>query len=654
MEQKERMTSSVAKTCFDAIRAKQSALAAGYDPMVVENQTIYEQLLQRAVDSSSSIENDECETESKQKWKTRARKQTPLVNAGYVSRVLAISYAIRSFVSYHKLVSATTLDTKRRIRIVFLGCGVDAIGLWARSLLSTDDNTLGMTVIEIDKPEVCSIKRKMIETQNMVHNILEHSGQELASKKAAANYYTGTIDPTLSSSKSDEANNSSDNCSNDRGYDYVLIPGDLSETSSLERVIDLDDNNGKEQIPTLVVSELVLSYLPPSSTDALFQWCADRLCRTSDSALVALEPLGFPNRSIKGVLSVEEGYRQDYCQKFQDKMERGRSNNRIQTNIEPQDVFFHPIGSSATAISSRLAKTGFYFATTTNLGIISSAATASASNFQSMENTGSNTLVCPDVFDEHAALILHLQSYILACGISGSTGDAPDLLFRRLMCPWEGRPPDLALMRSGLPRIDFERGIVYHEIEVTDEAAARSLFQNTYGKEYTEEHPAIRKLVKAVLNNDMRETSLGESMENSSAIGNVYRSSGGIFLVASKYSLESSQIRRQVVGCIGIRSYKGKEAATSSTLEIFRLAVTVDHRGQGIGTGLLGLVEAYAREKLSRKQGHPKIKFVANTLTILEDAAKLYEKCGYLSEKEAPLGDKLVLRTYTKEVDRIV
>ena len=73
-------------------------------------------------------------------------------------------------------------------------------------------------------------------------------------------------------------------------------------------------------------------------------------------------------------------------------------------------------------------------------------------------------------------------------------------------------------------------------------------------------------------------------------------------------------------------------------------------KGQGIGTSLLGLVEAYAQEKLSKKRGHPKIKFVANTITILEDAAKLYEKCGYLSEKEAPLGDKLVLRTYTKEV----
>jgi ribosomal protein S18 acetylase RimI-like enzyme len=699
------MTSSVAKTCFDAIRAKQSAVVAGYDPMVVENQGIYEKLLLQAVDSSSIEE--ESEADSKPKSKPRTRRQTPLVNAGYASRVLSISYAIQSFVSYHKLVSSSlqqeqsqyTRNTKGRIRIVLLGCGVDVIGLWARSLVQTDDNTMAITIIEIDKPEVCSIKRKMITDQGMVDNLVERNANESTTKNTAATrYYTGNIvlPSSSSSSSNDNCDYSSDNC-NDGCYDYVLIPGDLNDTSALERTFLFDDNDGQEEVPTLVVSELVLSYLPPSGTDRLLRWCCDRLCRTSDSALVSLEALGSPGISVEtsqtaianagGVISVEEGYQQDYCQKFHDKMERGRSSNRTENHIAslPSNGLFHPIGSSAEEISCRLREARFAGASSaTSLGVISSLAAASASNSKrNNNNNDAKTLVCPDIFDEHAALILHLQSYVLACGfIAPQLQHCDNLLFRRLMSPWERRPntgPDLALMRSGLPIMDSGGGIVYDEIEVSDEASVRSLFQSTYGKEYTEKYPAIRKMVKGVLNNDMRETPITTqsnaviddsqgpqniSCGSSSVIGDFYRSSGGIFLVAAKYTMQSlpedkigqngnhliqSKIR-QVVGCVGIRSYMGKDADSSRTLEIFRLAVDTGHRGQGIGRNLLRAVEAYARERRI-KQDRMSPKFVANTLTILEDATNLYEKCGYRTERETLLGTKLLLRTYAKEAD---
>eukprot|EP00533_Pseudo-nitzschia_delicatissima_P011796 CAMPEP_0197272790 /NCGR_PEP_ID=MMETSP1432-20130617/10388_1 /TAXON_ID=44447 /ORGANISM="Pseudo-nitzschia delicatissima, Strain UNC1205" /LENGTH=168 /DNA_ID=CAMNT_0042738373 /DNA_START=1 /DNA_END=503 /DNA_ORIENTATION=- len=142
------------------------------------------------------------------------------------------------------------------------------------------------------------------------------------------------------------------------------------------------------------------------------------------------------------------------------------------------------------------------------------------------------------------------------------------------------------------------------------------------------------------------------STVNSSAIGNFYRSSGGIFIVATKYSTQPSlgekravecsghistpsQIQRQVVGCVGVRSYRGKDADSSSTFEIFRLAVDANHRGRGIGKKLLRSVEAYAEERRN-KQRPVCIKFVANTLTILEDAANLYERGGYRAERETP------------------
>lgn len=686
------MTSSVAKTCFDAIRAKQSAVVAGYDPIVVDHQDVYKEFLLRAVDSSSSVE-EESESDSTQNAKIRTRRQTPLVNAGYASRVLSISYAIRSFVSYHKLVVSST-----KIRIVLLGCGVDVIGLWARSLVQTDGNTMAVRVIEIDKAEVCSIKRKMIVDQGMVNNLVERCTHESSgTNEAPTRYYTGSI--VLPSSLSNKSGNTHrENC-NDDCFDYVLIPGDLNDTSKLESIICSNSNCQKEEVPTLVVSELVLSYLPPSSTDRLLRWCADRLCTTSDSALISLEPLGSPRVSSETsastkpnsggserVISVEEGYQRDYCKKFNDKMERGRSTNRKadQMALLPSNALFHPIGSSTEKISSRLKEVGFSGASsTTSLGVISSVAAASASKSQS--NDTAKTLVCPEIFDEHAALILHLQSYAFACGfIAPQAQPSTDLLFRRLMCPWvrgANRGPDLAMMRSGLPIVDPGGGIVYNEIEVSDETSVRSLFQNTYDKNYTDKYPAIRKMVKAALNNDMRATAVASmttesngvigncqgsqnaSSESPSAIGDFYRSSGGIFIVAVKCTPQASSKDkiecqdddhskqskiRQVVGCVGIRSHEGKDTNSSRTLEIFRLAVAANHRGQGIGRNLLRSVEAYAQEKW-KKQQHVNLKFVANTLTILEDAASLYEKCGYRTEKDTRLGDMLVLRTYTKE-----
>ena len=103
--------------------------------------------------------------------------------------------------------------------------------------------------------------------------------------------------------------------------------------------------------------------------------------------------------------------------------------------------------------------------------------------------------------------------------------------------------------------------------------------------------------------------------------------------------------RRHVVGCVGIRSCEAKDIDASRTLEIFRLAVDANHRGQGIARNLLQAAELYAQEQRRNKC----LRFVANTLTILDAAAGLYESCGYQAEKDLPLGSKLVMRTYIKE-----
>ena len=194
------MSSSIAKTAFDAIRAKQSAAVAGYNPIVVGNQDVYERLLRLA---------------------SKGRLLTSLVNAGYVSRVLSISHMIQSFIAYHKFMASSSAQKKQKLRIVLLGCGIDVIGLWAHSLLRKDNkcnlgdddsaSLLSITIVEIDTPEICSIKRSILTDQGIVSNLVERScsdgvwasndatGTDTGKKTASAAtpYYAGTIDLPL-------------------------------------------------------------------------------------------------------------------------------------------------------------------------------------------------------------------------------------------------------------------------------------------------------------------------------------------------------------------------------------------------------------------------------------------------------------------------
>jgi len=461
-------------------------------------------------------------------------------------------------------------------------------------------------------------------------------------------YYTGDL---IAPSSTPSSPSLSSKIKND--YDYVLVPADLKDTSTLEVIVEIEEDD----IPTLVISELVLSYLPPPSTDQLLRWCSDRLCRTSDSALISLEALGFDTTvsvrgSNGGIISVADGYRREYCRRFDEKMKIGKSTS---------NSLFHPIGSSTEQVSIRLRKAGFSEASSAaNLGVVASVAAAAVSS------TSKTPLICPEIFDEHAAFFLHLLSYVLVCGLidisqqkMNQSEDSIDFsLLRSLLCPWE-RPNALAFVRAGLPIIDLRKGIAYTEIESIDEGQVRDMFKSTYDI-YKDDYPAIRKMVKGVLNNDLMKTTT--TNYNSSAISDYYRSLGGVFLVAVRYTDSSSlkydnddgnnddtkkihQNCRKVVGCVGIRSCEAKDADASRTLEIFRLAVDINHRGQGIARNLLQAVERYA---LEQRRNHS-LKFVANTLTILNAAACLYESCGYQVEKEKPLGNKLLMRTYIKE-----
>jgi O-methyltransferase involved in polyketide biosynthesis/GNAT superfamily N-acetyltransferase len=548
-------SSPVAKTAFDSLQAKQSAVSVGYDPIVVRNQEVYRQFLQEAT------------TE----WKTK--RQTPLVNAGYAARVLAISHAIHSFVAYHQH------RQSNRIQLVFLGCGADVIGLWAHSLEPSK-----VTVLELDTPEVCSIKRDLWIRKHFVDPVSSSSNEE----------DSGRLVGRIRSREHLEAGNIQPN--------YALCPIDLRDISQLNNVVqEYMDLNA----PTLAVSELVLAYLAPTETEELLSWCSSHLCISPGSSIVALEPLGYESSS-SNVISVMEGYKREYCQQFGCKMERGKSLHNKEKKTEQSS--FHPVGMSYRDVATRFEQAGFEKGHSVSLGVAAAHAMPSKS------------FVVPEIFDEHAALTFHLKSYTVVCGFSKGT----EALLRRIMCPSEFASTEIQPLLT--PKV------VYTVIEATDEIPVRTLFSNTYCH-FLEQYPAIRKMARGAMDGDL---SIATHKEKDSVIGGRYKSFGGCFLVAIRYE----KGERQVVGCVGIRQCERKD--NPKTLEVFRLSVDANHRGKGIGRTLLNRVELFALS-----QGSPKV--IANTLTILESAMRLYEACGYTAEKDTSLGT-LDLRTYVKQL----
>ena len=543
-------SSPVGKTAFDSLQAKQSAVSAGYDPIVVQNAGRYKDLL-RLITSEWKIKN-----------------QTPLVNAGYAARVLVVSQIIHSFIRYHQMRKTD------RIQIVLLGCGADVIGLWAHSLCPEK-----VVLLEVDTPEVCSLKKDLLLSKEII-TVQDDNNNE------SSLTLTGHIrdDPSFKGEEGSKCN-------------YYLCPMDLKDISGLDSITSQCIDN---MCPTLAVSELVLSYLQPKETDSLLQWCSSMLCTSPNSCTVALEPLG----SEGTLTNVIDGYKRRYCELFESKMERGQAKKKERKQL------FVPIGSSCEAVVRRFVEMGYEKAHVANLGRAAAFAVR-PKEFQVRE-----------IFDEHAALVCYLKSYAVALGFSADT----DGLMRRMLCPWKF-PMEVS------PSIHDDIAIT--TIDPIDEEAVRDLVYQVYEPKF-EDYPAVRKMVKTMMNSDL---SIKPADSNSSVIASRYSSMGGLFLVALEYGKNG----RQMVGCVGVRPYDRKEK--SKALEVVRLAVDPSHRGKGIGRKLLEMVEMFS---ISRGC----MNLIANTISILESAISLYQSCDYKLEKEASLGGKLTLLTYTKPLGR--
>lgn len=307
--------------------------------------------------------------------------------------------------------------------------------------------------------------------------------------------------------------------------------------------------------------------------------------------------------------SVLEGYKHRYCQSFVEKLSRGLA------KFDPEDLF-HPLGCDVTSVEARYRKAGFK----TSLAELAGFAASSCSP-------------CPEPFDEHAALELHLRSYALVVGFVR----LPEVRLIRALCPWS------SVVRHDFPATNITsttdgEDFTIRLIEAKDQESVRELYRQTYESLFSD-YSSIRKMVKTGLKTDLS-VNADDLVAGYSSIGSRFGLAGGAFLVAVDQDT--------VLGCVGLRKCQGRDTRVRGghvhSFEIHRLAVAPESRGRGVGKSLLSALDTLVVGELV---GDCSYDMMATTPAILEAANNLYLSTGFELSKAETFG-KLTINTYNR------
>ncbi|KAF4792745.1 tRNA wybutosine-synthesizing protein 4 [Turdus rufiventris] len=165
----------------------------------------------------------------------RRRRRAPLIHRGYYIRARAVDHCVQDFL----------LKTQRlsRTQILSLGAGFDSLYFRLK-----DMGLLHHTVVyEVDFPNVACQKATLIKGMKELSELVGDTGGE---GKGAITF---------------------------SGEDYKLLGVDLSDLSELERA--LEEAGLNNEIPTLFIAEVVLTYMENTRSDALIQWAAEHFPR---------------------------------------------------------------------------------------------------------------------------------------------------------------------------------------------------------------------------------------------------------------------------------------------------------------------------------------------------------------------------------------
>lgn len=680
---------TITKTAWDALDAKLSFSSVGYNPtcfieesfigiklkqnekiVYTNSTTLYTSLLQMmaqalsvqhddshdisASDASDAFCNTTINKEEEEQIYPffKIKRQTPLINAGYATRVAIITNTIQRFIMSHHQQQQTTTPTG--LNVVILGCGFDVLGLWIHSL-QTQVSGMKIYTYEVDTYDIAMKKRYALQfiassyhssSLSNTHAHLQDFYLYPVQNRDTPSNNRILFQGYISISSKDDHDSSSSSSKN-----YTLFHADLRNLSSLHQ--GLQDSNLDVSLPTLVLSELVLAYLGTQDTiQELFNYISMNLCVNQDSMLLCYEPMG--SRTIQQqsedvpTISVLDGYTIDYFQHFLDKLDRNSmSMKQIPQQDEEQYQRFHCIGPDPTSICNRLRACGFD-------GPVDccNASKAAASIGWKLNSH--------DIFDEYTALLMHLSCYavITACPSS----QIKMTMFRQI-CPWTRT--HRALYGSGFQRIQYYStktnnvSTKYPEFSISiisaqDEEQVRTLFENTYAQ-WFDTYPSIRKLVKSSLKSDLSLTDA--DIRDSSIIPpkrfckirDYYNSLDGAFWIATVNRLhvdhryEDNKNKRKVIGFMGI-CRAGITSTSLQRYEILRLVVCKDWRNLGVGKALVSNAEEFIRRRLDPDSQGTAI-VTATTPAISEAANKFYLSLGFELDHEVTQSN-LLMKTY--------
>ena len=598
-----KVTTQVAKTAQDALNAKQSAVHNNHS--IVPNDS----------SNSSAQSNRDLYKDLLDKMKIgKIRRQTPLVNAGYATRVLALSSTILRFLQHLD-------DSQKKVNLVIIGAGLDVLGIWSTLVAARDyGENRNIMLYEIDCEQNYQEKIEALERSNL-----------MTTSKASddGDIYEGKL------------SNSGDNISENN---YVLVKSDLRKVDEL--MITMKRTSFDNTIPTLVLSELVLAYLnldlEGKYTDDLLAYIAKHLCCSKSSAFLAYEPVVPDN--VDQIVGVAKGYSDEYFAQFVTKLDKGIVLDEKTQQGKRDDVSsssFAPLGTSSNDVMQRMRFIGFD-------GILSSTSVSKTTRYFLEKEI----ISLPELFDEYAALRLHLQCYSIICA-AGKDADDPFDLNVDFWCkifPWlrieNSRSGSFLNSQVSLPTKQPSAKYIIRAIRECDQEKVRSLFKASYEK-LSAEYSSVRKLVKSALKNDLSTKSTYESKYIVAPIWNKYASAGGGFWVATSVGSENGKI----LGCLGVKKVSSaiegeKQDDDVAYYEINRLAVDPSVMRLGFGKGMLDFIE----KNLKGRNSSVPIKLIASTPKVSEPANEFYFSNGFQVAKEVEMGT-MIIRTFVKVIN---
>ena len=554
----------------------------------------------------------------------KSKRQTPLVNVGYAVRVSCVLDTVARFATFHERMNAVADGSGGDVQIVVLGAGLDVISIWLGDMISSSSSstTTNVRLIDVDFKDTCHAKKDAFRTLGIIIDSPD------CSKRRSPNiifegYRQGC-----------------------ERIAYTLVGGDLRDPIFTENLFAAVIH---PSLPTMVLSELVLAYLPTVACDDLLRRCAAMLSsRATNCCMLLFEPLG-PCPNSPG--SVLEACKHSYCDQFNSKLARGQSQQNAKAanaDIHFAPTFF-PLGISTRSVELRMQMAGFRRARASTAGLVASL--IPGLDWKQRE-----------LFDEHAALILHLSSYTVTIGFN----DGSDSIFQRHM--FAGGASTGLL---GRPRPFYLKGknnswAWLAEIVRQDENQVRELFAQTYQHLFAM-HPAIQKMVTTALRKDLivaKGIRQDDAEPEKSSIGEHYKRLNGVFLVCVRLyhptfsGVDRLPSKRQLLAGIGSRKCTNSEIMARKmpigfvVYEIHRLFVDNQARGCGVGTSLLRLVIDHIQEAESRGNGTENILLLATTPAVLDGANLFYISRGFEVHAETFYGGTL-MRTYVKTVGNV-